>query len=329
MFKFTDCIDSGTDYCPCSLGEMGECLICSQLNDLEFCDCLNWKGTCIYQELINNNNVRKKQRSYKSCTIINREYLRKDILKLDIRVSSTLARELDNIGAFVFLKNPVEGEGWSTPISIMESDVYYNTITVVVKIVGIKTKSLEKCENKIMVKGPYWNGIQGVRFINNIEQEACLVLARGCAAAPLVMASKKLVSRGNKVFALLDRGRSEFNFSKRYIIKNGCNEEDVSFYGSDWELTDEIKYKLKEMISKEGIKLVICGGEDEFYRKVISYIYSFNNRINFSTVNNSSMCCGEGICGSCQVETWGREKIRSCKQQYNPVEVFLEGMGIK
>lgn len=327
LFKFTDCIDSGTDYCPCSLGEKGECIICSQLNDKIFCDCLNWKGTCIYQEFINNNNKRKKVRQFKTCTIIDKQYLREDIFLLSIKVNNSLSRELNNIGAFVFLKNPMEDDTYSTPISIMESDIFNNIIKVVIKIAGVKTKLLDECRDKILVKGPYWNGIQGIRFIKDIKDKKCLILARGCAAAPGVMAARKMIKNGNMIHVMLDRGRSLENFSKPYFLELGCTIEDVHFYNHQKELDRNIMYSIEQQVMEKGIDVVLIAGEDEFHRKIIKYIHALDKNMNFATVNNSTMCCGEGICGSCQIRGINNEKIKSCKQQYNPAEVFLRGMG--
>ena len=68
MFKETiDCIDAGSEFCPCHLAESGECILCSQLQGSHFCDCLNWKGVCIYQELYNYCIKAKEQR--KSYTV--------------------------------------------------------------------------------------------------------------------------------------------------------------------------------------------------------------------------------------------------------------------
>lgn len=326
LFKFTDCIDSGTDYCPCALGESGECIICSQLKDKLFCDCLNWKGTCIYQEFIYNNNKRKKGREFGACNIIKKQSIREDIFLLEIKVDNSMARELNNIGAFVFLKNPLEDDSYSTPISIMESDIFNNTIKVVIKIAGVKTKSLAECSDKIMVKGPYWNGIQGVRFIEDIREKYCLILARGCAAAPAVMAAKKMIKNRNRIHVMLDRGRSPENFSKPYFLEHGCELEDVHFYNPRKELDENIKHTIEQIIQRNQINVVLSAGEDEFHKKVISFISKINKNINFATVNNSTMCCGEGICGSCQIRGISNEKIKSCKQQYNPAEVFLKGM---
>lgn len=326
LFKLKDCIDAGTDYCPCALAERGECIICSQLNSEVLCDCLNWKGTCIYQDFINNNSKRKETRKFKACDIIAKQNIREDIFMLEIKVDNVMARELDNIGAFVFLKKPLEDDSYSVPISIMESDVLNNTIKVVVKIAGVKTKALSECSDVVMLKGPYLNGIQGLKFIKDIRDKDCLILSRGCAAAPAVMAGKKMIKKGNRIHVMLDRGRSPENFSKPYFLKLGCNLEDVHFYNPLRELDEKIKNDIIELIQEHGISVVLSAGEDEFHKKVIEFISRINKNIDFSTVNNSTMCCGEGICGSCQIRGISNEKIKSCKEQYNPAEVFLRGM---
>lgn len=45
-YEVIDCIDAGTEFCPCHLAEEGECILCSQLHGKCFCDCVNWKGVC-------------------------------------------------------------------------------------------------------------------------------------------------------------------------------------------------------------------------------------------------------------------------------------------
>ncbi len=44
-----DCIDAGTENCPCYLALTGDCLTCSRLQGKDYCDCM-WKGVCIYNE---------------------------------------------------------------------------------------------------------------------------------------------------------------------------------------------------------------------------------------------------------------------------------------
>jgi hypothetical protein len=152
LFKYIDCIDASTDYCPCSLAEMGECLICTQLKEKCFCDCVNYSGTCIYQEFVWNNEKSKRGRQFKIFDIKSKKYIREDIVVFEIKVNNSLSRELNNIGAFVFLKKPGEAESCSVPISIIDSDPYNNTIVVAVKIIGVKTKLISKCNDVIMLK---------------------------------------------------------------------------------------------------------------------------------------------------------------------------------
>jgi NAD(P)H-flavin reductase len=326
VFKYIDCIDAGTEYCPCSLAERGECIICSQLKDKVFCDCLNWKGTCIYQEFMNNHEkASKTSRQFVKYDVINKEYIRKDLFLLDIAVSKTLARELNNLGAYVFLKNIDDAECYSTPISILESNIFTNTIKVAVKVAGVKTKALDRCTKKILVKGPYWNGIQGVKFLKNLKNKNCLILARGVATAPAVLAAKKMKYEGNQVYAVLDPGRSVFNFAKPYFLKHGCTVEDMKFFNEGKFLSNEFRMHIEQLMKKWNFKVVLSAGDDEFHRMIIGFINNIDGYVNFATVNNNTMCCGEGICGSCQIKGTDGESIKTCKQQYNPLEVFLRG----
>lgn len=322
MYKFVECIDAGSEYCPCHLAEKGECIICSQLQNKVFCDCLYWKGTCIYEELLKNGNKAKKTRQYKKCDIIAIEKIRDDLLIYDIRVSNSLLRELDNIGAYVFLKSPNFPDYFGTPISIMDINYEQQSIKLLIKIHGIKTKDIKDCNEKIMVKGPYWNGIQGQRFLRNLKDKSVLILGRGVAAAPGVLATRRLTLNNNKIIVLLDKGRSDKNICTDYYTKYGAEVNNLSIINyKDKTLTDDFKKYIKDILEKENIDVVLAAGDDEFNSLIINYIHVRRTDICFASVNNSIMCCGEGICGSCIVKLSGKE-IRSCKQQYNPLEYY-------
>jgi dihydroorotate dehydrogenase electron transfer subunit len=327
LFKYIDCIDASSEYCPCSLAENGECLVCSQLKGKEFCDCVNWKGTCIYQEYIWNREKGKTERKYRIYNIKSKNFIRENIMILKININSSLARELNNIGAFVFLKKPGDPDCYSSPISIMECDVYNNIITVAIKLIGIKTKQLDKCEDEIMIKGPYWNGIQGQIFLKDIRDKNCLIIGRGIALAPAVMAAKKTIQNGNRVFALLEKGRSKENYLKQYFEDINCIVENVYLGGGIDKLSNEGKALIDKYLEEKEINTILSAGDDNFHRNLMNYIYSLksSDKIKFATVNNATMCCGEGVCGSCIVENSRANKIRACKEQYNPMEIFLKG----
>lgn len=326
MFKYIDCIDATTDYCPCSLAEGGECLICTQLKDNNFCDCVNYGGTCIYQEYIWNNEKSKRTRRFKICDIKNKRLIRDDIVLYDIKVNYELLTELNNIGAFVFLRKPGEDEHSSIPISVISCDMYKNEITVAIKIIGVKTKLISQCEDYILVKGPYWNGIQGQRFLKKLKDQNLLILGRGIALAPAIMAANKITNKNNNIYALLEKGRSKENYFKDYFSALNCTTESICFLKDNNSLKDESKKLIIKYIEDYKIETILSAGNDKFHRIIIEFINSYDNRINFATVNNATMCCGEGQCGSCIINDSSGKKIRGCKEQYNPIEVFL-GMG--
>ncbi|MDU3723748.1 MAG: sulfide/dihydroorotate dehydrogenase-like FAD/NAD-binding protein, partial [Clostridium celatum] len=99
MLKETiDCIDAGTEYCPCHLAESGECILCSQLQGSHFCDCLNWKGVCIYQELHDNGGKAKEQRKTYNCKIVERKLFSDEVLLVKFEASHKLVIDLAKPG---------------------------------------------------------------------------------------------------------------------------------------------------------------------------------------------------------------------------------------
>ncbi|MEF9933756.1 MAG: sulfide/dihydroorotate dehydrogenase-like FAD/NAD-binding protein [Clostridium sp.] len=325
MFSYVDCIDSGSEFCPCSLAEKGECIVCSQLKGKKFCDCLNWKGTCIYQDYIWNMERAKKCREYLEFKVLEKEFIREDLFVLKVEVDSYLSRELNEFGAYVFLKRREDTEAYNTPISILESDIKTNIITMIIKVEGVKTKSLKLVEDKILIKGPYHNGIQGVNNLKQLKGGSCLILGRGVGTAPAVLACKKLGYRENKSFVLLDKGRSEENCATNYFKNLNCNlVENTRFLDENGNLLEDIKVQVKNIIKDNNIDVVLSAGSDDFHSKIVNYIYSLNKNMKFSTINNAIMCCGEGICGSCHIRNRKGELIKTCKQQYNPAEIFVK-----
>lgn len=326
MLKYIECIDAGTDYCPCKLSERDECIICSQLKGKEFCDCLYWNGTCIYQEFLWNGKQSKKTREFKSCDIIEKQKLREDVILLKIKVSKTIARELDNIGAFVFLKKSEDDLSFSTPISILDCDVMDGIITVCFKVRGIKTKALGECTDKIMVKGPYLNGIEGQKFLKKARGDI-LVLVRGIAGVPAIWMIKKLHDKINNFYVLIDyeNDENERSYLEKYFTDLNCRLNYLKFYNGR-KIDNKADVIIKYYIENYNIKTVVIAGSDDFESQIINSIYPSHKDINFATINNASMCCGEGICGCCSMNVNSGKEIRACKQQYNPVEVFYKEM---
>ena len=215
-----ECIDCGTEFCPCKLAETGECLICSQCQGENFCDCLNWKGVCIYQELHNNNNKAKEGRKSYNCLVKKVINYNDTVIMISFNVPHKLAIDLCKPGSYIFIQTD-ENKYFDVPISIMHSDINKDMLTVAIEIRGIKTsKLLETKENEnICIRGPYWNGVFGLKNINAQINKKSLILGRGIGLAPMMPVTRKLVSQNNEIKIVIDNGNFSFNFAKDFLDK--------------------------------------------------------------------------------------------------------------
>lgn len=319
-YEIIDCIDSGSEYCPCHLAETGDCILCSQLKGKDSCDCTNWKGVCIYQEYIWNGKKAKNQREAYNCTIADKENVDKKLLILTIIAKHKLVEELSVPGSYVFLRNPSKNLYYDAPISIMEANLKENYIKLAIEIKGTKTKTINELNKKdnILVRGPYWNGVLGIKNINLLKESSALIVARGIGEAPMLPVIKKLYSNGNKIAILIDSGNINDSFAKEYLEK--YNTE--TFYCnmlSKGELTYEFCNLLSECVKSKNVKLIHISGPDILINRVLNEI---NDDIMVSCCNNAKMCCGEGVCGTCSVRYSGHKLKKLCKVQIDPRYLF-------
>ncbi|WP_032121651.1 sulfide/dihydroorotate dehydrogenase-like FAD/NAD-binding protein [Clostridium amazonitimonense] len=294
--------------------------MCSQLSGKSFCDCINWKGVCIYQEYHNNENKIKPGRKEILCKILNKTYLEPDVISMTILIPHKLAQDLYAVGSYVFMRNPESISYYDVPISVMDVNLEENTITLVIEIKGVKTKSIEKlCEDeKIVLRGPYWNGVFGIKNIYNAKEGNSIVVSRGIGMAPMIPVIRKLYSNGNKITLILDKGGYKNNF-----VEEELKKYDVSLIECDvlegGELTEDIKNILDNLIKDKDINLIHCSGADILIFKIVEFN---NKRVKLSCCNNAKMCCGEGVCGSCSHRYKGHKQKRFCKIQTEPENIF-------
>ncbi|QGU95172.1 sulfide/dihydroorotate dehydrogenase-like FAD/NAD-binding protein [Clostridium bovifaecis] len=319
-YEIVDCIDAGTEYCPCHLAETGDCILCSELCNKTFCDCINWKGTCIYQEYIWNGNKAKEGRKHQLGKIIDKKKVDNGLIILTIKLSYELVQSLVHPGSFIFLRNPSCKEYYDAPISIMDIDTFNNNITVAIEIVGAKTKKIDELnkDEDIVVKGPYWNGVLGLRHVLNAKNGNSVIIARAIGLAPMIPIMKKLCANGNKVTIILDKAEYKENFVEEYLkLYNVEIIECCAF--SCGELTDSLKNILSKILNEKKVNLIHCAGADILIYKVMEYL---GEDFNYSCCNNVKMCCGEGICGACTVRFKGHIVKRLCKLQVDPKYIF-------
>ena len=317
-----ECIDCGTEFCPCKLAETGECLICSQCQGEAFCDCLNWKGVCIYQELNNNNNKAKEGRKSYNCLVNKVINYNNNVIMISFNAPHKLVIDLCKPGSYIFIQTD-ENKYFDVPISIMNSDVDNDILTVAIEIRGIKTsKLLETKENEnICIRGPYWNGVFGLRNINAQLNKKSLILGRGIGLAPMMPVIKKLVSQNNEIKVVIDRGTFEFNFVKDFLDKYSISYNEYNLLEKG-KLSDHAKVIIKDAL-KDGVNHIHLAGADILTYDVIDFLNEIDrNDVSLSCCNNFKMCCGEGICGACTARFSGHRVKRFCKEQLDPRAIF-------
>lgn len=321
-YEVKDCIDAGSSYCPCHLAETDDCILCSQLSGKIFCDCSNWKGVCIYQEYVLNNNKAKSARKNYLCKIMKKEVYEKNLYIYTINAPHSLVHDLVYPGSVIFIRNPETTPYYDTPISILEADTEENTLKIAIELRGIKTKSICKLneDEKMVIRGPFWNGVLGLKNIYQAKEGVSIIVARGIGIAPSIPVLKKLYSSGNKVISIVDKTPFKNIFAKEHFEM--CNSEilQCSMLESG-ELTEEFKNTINQILKVENINLVHCDGADILIYKLLDFL---GDSINFSCCNNSKMCCGEGVCGTCSTRYKNRVVKKLCKVQIDPKYVFKE-----
>jgi dihydroorotate dehydrogenase electron transfer subunit len=319
-YEIRDCIDAGTEYCPCHLAETGDCLICSQLSGKTFCDCINWKGVCIYQEYKWNGEKAKKGRKSYSCKITKKENVEKNVIVFSILAPHELVKNLTHPGSYVFLRSGKTSQFYDVPISIMDIDTEENLLIVAIEIKGIKTKCINLLNegDSILVRGPYWNGDLGLRNIYKSKEGTSVIIARGIGQAPMIPVLKKLYSNGNKIIVIMDKANYKNIFIQKYLELCNCTVINCNTLQSG-AISEELKSILDRLFENENINLVHCSGPDILNYKALEYLGS---KVDFSCCNNAKMCCGEGVCGACSTRFKGHRVKKLCKAQIEPKYIF-------
>lgn len=319
-----DCIDCGTEYCPCKLAEAGECIMCSQLQGECFCDCLNWKGVCIFQELYDNGGKAKEGRKTYNCKVTYVEEIHESLLMIKFLVPHKLALDLLRPGSFIFIRTDDENNFFDIPISIMESNQETNTITVVIELRGVKTKRLKsiKILDDIIIRGPYWNGVFGQDNLKKVINNNTIVLARGIGLAPMMPVIRTLSNNGNKIDVLADTSPFKDNFATEFINKYNTTITSVDLL-KNGKLSEEGRTLVYNLIKGKDVKLIHIAGADILTYSLIEYLDEIGRGdILLSCCNNFKMCCGEGVCGACTARYSGHRVKRFCKMQLDPRSIF-------
>ena len=312
MARIYNCIDAGSEYCPCNLADSLDCISCSHLRGEDLCDC-NWNGVCIlYEYYMQNKQFKDFRKSYVGF-LVDKTILEENLFLLKIQLNKELLKELNEIGSYIFIKSSESNHYFYTPMSIFNVDEDY--AYVVYQQIGPKTKPIQQGE-KLTIKGPYWNGIIGESKITNVKNSVILIIARGIGQSSILIPIKKLAEKNNKITLVLDKGKLKSLYCLDYVPNKNIKVEILDLFSVTGE--DE----LSQIIKNNASDIIFSAGAEMLHRKVSSIINETENNAKFFVTNNNILCCGEGICGSCIRKTNSGERIRTCKTRINPKNMY-------
>ncbi len=299
------CADAGSKYCPCHLAYSGDCIKCPIIRGEKTCDCL-WQGVCIYSELKHSKNTPMCERKETLCNIKEVIDLDSDIYLIKIQVPKDMIRDLCSPGAYVLIKSKdKDSDIFNTPISVMDVDMKSCILEVVVKSRGIKTKNIINFD-QVWVKGPYFNGIFGIKQIKGAYKVNTVVVLNGLSQVNSINVIKRLLENKNNVGVFINNKATVLQVVIDKLINLGVNIYDTDL--------NKDKDFLIDYIRRNDVEFVYSGGSDLFNKYVMDIVDSVDENINLAVSNSNLICCGEGVCGACTIEVNG-QKVKSCKAQ--------------
>lgn len=321
LFTNIDCIDSGTENCPCYLAVTGDCLLCSRLQGKDYCDCL-WKGVCIYNEFIQNHEKANNVRKDFSAKIMDKKRYLEDLCAITLDVGRGFALKASVPGSYVFLKGSEQESYYHTPISVMKADIEKGCITVLVKSISAKTKALCMTEDKMTVRGVYRGGLKGInkitgKFSRLNPQCKLLIITKGAGFAPAVNFLDWCALSHAEVDMIIDTDKICEQIVQDYL--KPYPNLNVTFQSLQ-SLISDTSFTAKVQTEKYHGILVLASdyyiGELEKTVQRCSDVFGKMTEDcpytpEYICSNNSNICCGEGICGACS-RTDAEGRVHKC-----------------
>lgn len=302
------CIDTNTEFCPCDLAENLNCISCSHLQGKDYCDC-NWTGTCVFYEYVMNNMVAKQGRNLYKGLVVKKKTIGENLYLLKIETNRDLIKQLDTIGAYVFINKFYNKNHYDSPMSILDRDLDH--IFIVYHKIGPKTKGIEQGDI-LGIKGPYFNGIIGRNKLSHIRDVRVLVAARSIGQSSIINAIRQLEKNNNKIYLFIDKGKCNSFYALDYLKTAEIDIRKINFF------TKEGQEFLLNFLKKNKIDVIFSAGSDMLHREVSSIINKVGINTEWFVTNNNILCCGEGVCGSCIRKTFEGNRVKTCKILIDP-----------
>ena len=313
--KSLPCFDAGSDYCPCVLADLGQCVACSLLRGESTCDC-GWSGICIYEEFLRAGQVPKPARSHHKVETIRFESLSKlktdySAFLVEIAVPLNMALWCTFPGTFVLLRPEASRDAFNVPLSVMKTSP--RSITVAVECHGPKTTALKQAllaNKNLILSGPFWSGLQGYDLMSKPVDGSTLIVAKGIAQAAVPLIAKYILARDGTVKALIGPGTLGVVF-----IGEALDSLQVP-YRILPRVKDHNLGKLKQEILSNIYGFLISAGSKSQHQALLKLLKDISrdndSAPRFMWVSHLTMACAEGICGSCLLGGF-----RGCKARFN------------
>lgn len=307
--KLMNCIDAGSENCPCYLAVTGDCLVCSRLQGKDYCNC-NWRGVCIYNEFIQGNRKVNNPRKDFEAYIAEKRFYKEDLVVYILDVGKGFAMKASRPGSYIFVKASGAMSFYDIPISVMKADTERGQIHLAIKIISTKTKALLAEENKLVLRGPYRNGVHGISSIvkKKGKDHKTLIIAKGIGVAPGILASQELLQR-SKIDMVIDTDKISQALIDDYLEDGIGMVRYVSLTG---ENSEEQLMNIMEKNQYDNVILLVSDYYIDLLGRMIKKVLP---AADLAVSNNFRICCGEGLCGSCSIDTSGGDTIKMCKCQ--------------
>ena len=312
------CFDAGSEFCPCPLAELGYCVACSVLRGENRCDC-GWSGICIYEEFLRNERKARPLRREWETVVIQRDEIAPGggnghmAFSFRVKAPEELTRWFVLPGSFAFVRVKGRPEMFNVPLSAMDREG--DVLTFACETLGPKTEDLRQQVRPgtgLILKGPFWSGVQGLAAIKTRAGGRTLIIAKGMGQAPAVFLAKYLKTRGGMVSALLGPGNLGVIFTSDILAELG-----VRVLEMPRESDHNVSRITREITSGE-YDLVISSNSVRQHETLWRIIAGVPFPPAFAWISDVTMNCGEGLCGACL----GEHKARLCKAVFDAEEFF-------
>ena len=315
MQVYSKCANYASDTCPCVLAENGHCIVCSLCRGEDFCTCTDTVSFCIMQELKNNGGKAKDTHHITRCEIVSVKNLDENLRFLRVKIPHGRAREFKVIGSYVFVRVK-ENTFYDVPISVFNEDLEKDTIDLIIQIRGVKTETFRNLKDGdfLFLRGPYCNGIQGRKTLANLKEKKVLAFCRGIGFIPSLRLIDFLCKKRNQVEVYVDEGKISWESIKDFLPLPQVKVDKIKLCDDQGNLNKEIISIIREA-KEEKVNLIHLGLSSFLSKKFIDEIQSCEGGLQVSCINNSQVCCGEGICGSCTKNIDAEKTVHLCKEQ--------------